>query len=139
MATAALDGESFDGFVSGHDFVVVGFLGGGAADEAAFAAAGAAAQAAHPAASLATVGAGEQVLFRMFGVEGGSATAIFRERVVLYFAPGIPDGTRLVQLLGRAAALDMAQVHAELEQQRAAESALATHRVCPTARRGSFS
>ena len=41
-------------------------------------------------------------------------------------------------LLDRVAALDMVQAHAEIEQERAARAALASHRVCPTARRGKF-
>jgi hypothetical protein len=143
MTTAALDHASFDGYISSHELVVVGFLGRAgrdeaAQDEAAFAVAVAAAQAAQPQAAFATVDAAQGELLQMFGVEG-SAVAIFRERVVLFFEPGIPAAARLTEVLQRAAALDMARVHAELEQQHATESALATHRVCPTARRGSFS
>lgn len=137
MATTALDEQTFDGFVSGNGFVVVGFLGGTAEEQAAFAVATAAAQAAHPEVAFAAVDAGHKDLFSMFGVEG-SAIAIFRERVVLYFEPGIPAAGKLGDVLSRAAALDMSAVHAELEQQRLTESALATHRVCPTARRGKF-
>lgn len=134
MSAIALDLGSFDGFVSDHDFVVIGFLGG-AADEAAFAVAMAAARAAQPRVEFATVDAGQGELFRMFGVRE-SATAIFRERVVLYFEPGIPAAPGLTSVLGRAAALDMAGIHAELAEQHARENALAAHRVCPTARRG---
>jgi hypothetical protein len=77
-------------------------------------------------------------LFAMFGLSD-SATAIFRNRVVFYLEPGIPSAGQLGGLLDRVLAVDFDRVRAEIEQQRAAEAALATHRVCPTARRGKLS
>lgn len=137
MPTIALESHTFDDFVSGHDVAVVGFTGG-ESDEVAYAAAASAALAAHPDVAFATVGSGQRDVLAMFGLEG-SATAIFRERVVLYLDLGILGAARLSELLRGAKSLDMAKVRARLDEEKAAEAAMATHLVCPTARRGTFS
>lgn len=137
MTPPVLDADNFDDFVSGNEIAVVGFIGGGGGDAASFCAGAGRAIAGHPAAAFATVGSDSRGLFDMFGLSG-SATAIFRQRVVVYLEPGIPAPEHMTLLLDRVAALDMAQAHAEIERERAARAALATHRVCPTARRGKF-
>lgn len=137
MAVPVLDADSFDEFVSANDVAVVGFIGPDAGDAARFASGAGHALGAHPAAAFATVGSNSRGLFDMFGLST-SATAIFRERVVVYLEPGILAAEHMALLLDRVAALDMEQAHAEIEQERAARAALATHRVCPTARRGKF-
>lgn len=137
MTPPVLDADTFDDFVSNNEVAVVGFIGEGGADAAGFAAVAGQAIATHSEAAFATVGSDSGSLFSMFGLKG-SATAIFRERIVVYLEPGIPTAEHMGILLGRVAALDMAQAHAEIEQERAARAALATHNVCPTARRGKF-
>lgn len=137
MALPVLDADNFDEFVSSNEVAVVGFIGRDAGDAARFAAGAGHALGDHPAAAFATVGSNSRGLFDMFGLST-SATAIFRERVVVYLEPGIPAVENLALLLDRVAKLDMAQAHAEIEQEREARAALAAHRVCPTARRGKF-
>lgn len=137
MTPPVLDAETFDDFVSSNEVAMVGFIGASGEDAASFSAAAGQAIAVHPEAAFATVGSDSRALFEMFGLSG-SATAIFRERVVVYLEPGIPAAGNMCVLLDRVAALDMAQAHAEIEQERATRAALATHRVCPTARRGKF-
>lgn len=138
MAPLQLDESSFDRFVSANPLAVIGFVAGGDGDAAAFVAVADVVAEAHPAAAFATVAADRHGLYEMFGLSS-TATAIFRERVVLYLEPGIPDAGQLDRLLVRIDALDIGKVHAEIEQQRLAETALATRRVCPTARRGKLS
>ncbi|HEY5931018.1 MAG TPA: hypothetical protein VIU02_11970 [Burkholderiales bacterium] len=137
MTPTVLDAETFDDFVSNNEVAVVGFIGEGGMDAAGFSAAAGQAMATHSGAAFATVGSDSSGLFSMFGLKG-SATAIFRERIVVYLEPGIPPAEHMKLLLDRVTALDMAQAHAEIEQERAARAALATHNVCPTARRGKF-
>lgn len=137
MTPPALDAESFDDFVSRNEVAVVGFMGADGGDAATFSAGAGQALPRHPEASFATVGSECRGLFEMFGLKG-SAMAIFRQRIVVYLEPGIPAAEHVSLLLDRVAALDMAQAHAEIEQERATRAALATHRVCPTARRGKF-
>lgn len=137
MTPPLLDAECFDDFVSGNEVAVVGFMGKDGGDPTIFSAGAALALPRHPQASFATVGSDSRGLFEMFGLNG-SALAIFRQRIVVYIEPGIPAAEHMALLLDRVAALDMAQAHAEIEQERAARAALATHRVCPTTRRGKF-
>lgn len=137
MIPPVLDAETFDDFVSRNEVAVVGFIGAGDGDAADFSVAAAQAMAVHAGAAFATVGGDSRGLFEMFGLSETS-TAIFRERVVVYLEPGIPAAEHMSLLLERVAALDIARVHAEIEQERAMRAALATHRVCPTARRGKF-
>jgi hypothetical protein len=137
-APLQLDESSFDRFVCANPVAVIGFVAGGDGDAAAFVAAAGAVAATHPAAAFGTVAAEQRGLYEMFGLNG-SATAIFRERVVLYLEPGIPDAGQLDRLLASIGALDIRKVHAEIEQQRQAEISLAALRVCPTARRGKLS
>lgn len=135
MTPSQLDESSFDRFVSANALAVIGFVAGDAGDAAKFAAVAGVVAEIHPEAAFATVAADKRGLYEMFGLNG-TATVIFRERVVLYLEPGIPDAGQLDRLLVRVDALDIGKVHAEIEEQRLAEIALATRRVCPTARRG---
>jgi len=137
MTPSVLDAETFDDFVSSNEVAVVGFIGDDGVDAAGFSAAAGQAIAIHSEAAFATVGSDSPGLFGMFGLKG-TATAIFRERIVVYLEPGIPPAEHMKLLLDRVAALDMAQAHAEIERERAARAALAIHNVCPTARRGKF-
>ena len=132
MAATRIDEQGFDACVSGHDVVVVGFV-----DDAASAGhfARLAEDARRQGVAFAEVTASSRGLFDMFGLTG-TALAIFRQRVVCYLEPGLPEAAKLGQLLDRVATLDMSLVKREIEEERAARDALAVRRVCPTARRG---
>lgn len=73
-------------------------------------------------------------VFDMFGLRATS-TGIFRQCVVLYLEPGLPNVGKPAQLLDGVAAPDIAKVRAEIEEERA-RAALAVHQTCPTTRRG---
>lgn len=72
----------------------------------------------------------------MFGIESAPALLLFRERIGLYAGPAAFSPAQLEALVRRALGLDMDEVRRELRAERLAESGLATHLVCPTARRG---
>ena len=72
----------------------------------------------------------------IFGIEAAPALLLFRERIGLYAGPATFSQAQLEALLRRAIALDMDEVRRELQAERLAETGLATHLVCPTARRG---
>ncbi len=72
----------------------------------------------------------------IFGIEAAPALLLFRERIGLYAGPATFPPAQLEAFLRRALALDMDQVRRELQAERLAETGLATHLVCPTARRG---
>lgn len=136
MPPEILDKANFDAFVSDHDTVVVGFLAD-AGEAAHFDSLAQAAGSRTPTVAFGIVEAECREIFDMFGLSA-TATGIFRQRVVLYLEAGLPDVGRLAQLLDGVAALDIAKVRAEIDEERA-RAALATHMVCPTARRGKMS
>ncbi len=80
--------------------------------------------------------AGLPELGSIFGIEAAPALLLFRERIGLYAGPATFSPAQLEALLRRALALDMDEVRRELQAERLAETGLATHLVCPTARRG---
>jgi hypothetical protein len=133
VTPARLDDGAFDKFVSEHEIAVVGFAG----DDAAVATIAqlAATIRSRADAAFGCVPADNRNLFDAFGLKG-TALAIFRQRIVFYLEPGLVEGSRLDALLDRVAGLDLVQVKAEIERERAASAPLAVHRVCPTARRG---
>lgn len=75
-------------------------------------------------------------LAKLFGVAEAPALVLFREGLGLYAGPASFDDAQLDRLLGRVCALDIDAARRQIEQERLAEAALATRRVCPTARRG---
>ena len=134
MTLAELDERSFDDFVSGHETVVVGFVGQ-EGDAALFSALAGAVLGHHPGVAFAKVPGHQRGLFDLFGLSG-TATAIFRARVGMYLEPGLPAADLMVRLLDGIGALNMQRVQAELQQEKAAREALAVRRVCPATRRG---
>ena len=134
MAPAVLDETGFDRFVSDNDTAVIGFV-----DEegsaALFSALASDVPWKHPGVAFAQVHGNSRGLFDMFGLSG-TATAIFRGRIVMYLEPGLPDAGRLTQLLDGVAALDIERVRTEIERERSARESLAVHRACPATRRG---
>lgn len=135
MAPTVLDESGFDEYVSGHDIVVVGFTEDPAS--AGHFARLAADAGQRSGIAFAQVTSASRGLFDMFGL-AGTALAIFRQRIVLYLEPGLPESEALGRLLDRVAAIDLAQAKKEIEEERAAREALAVRRVCPTARRGNL-
>lgn len=134
MALAVLDETVFDRFVSDNDTVVIGFVEEDS-DAAIFSALSTDVIGKHPGVAFAQVHGNSRGLFDMFGLNG-TAMAIFRGRVGMYLEAGLPAANQLTQLLSGIAALDMARVRAQLEQERSARESLAVHRVCPATRRG---
>ncbi|MEQ1879602.1 MAG: hypothetical protein ABL878_01375 [Burkholderiales bacterium] len=132
MSPTVLDESTFDGFLSEHETVVVGFVRE-KSDAAQFAALTSEVQGQRPAAAFARVNADS--LFDMFGLSAAS-TAIFRGRIGMYLEAGLPSTPRLLRLLDGVAALNMDRVYSEIEQEKAARDSLAVHRACPTNRRG---
>ncbi len=64
----------------------------------------------------------EQDLAGQFGIRSIPTLAIFRERVLLFSQPGSLPATALDEIIGQVRALDMAEVHAKIAEQEAADS-----------------
>lgn len=77
----------------------------------------------------------EPELAASFGINESPVLMIMREQVILYLEPALPEPEIFEGLLRRAGSLDMAKVHAEIQQQKEVEAALFSRRVCPTAKR----
>jgi hypothetical protein len=71
----------------------------------------------------------------MFAITAAPALLIMREKIGLYCAPGLPEPHMFRQLIERAAGLNMAAIHEELQREKEAEVALNMRRVCPAVRR----
>ena len=70
-----------------------------------------------------------------FGIDKSPMLMMMREKIILYLEPALPEPEIFEGLLRRAGSLDMAKVHAEIQQQKEAEMAMFSRRVCPTAKR----
>jgi len=75
---------------------------------------------------------------QLFGIRATPALVLFRQGVGLFVGPASFSATQLEALLRRALGLDMAKVQEEMQREREAEAAMATHLVCPAARRGTL-
>lgn len=133
MAPPVLDETGFDRFVSDNGTAVIGFVEEDG-NAAIFSALASDVLGKHPDVAFAQVHGNCRGVFDMFGLSG-TATAIFRGRVVMYLEKGLPAADRLARLLDAIAALNMERVQAEIEQERSARESLAVHRICPATRR----
>jgi hypothetical protein len=77
----------------------------------------------------------EPELAASFGIDESPVLMIMREQIILYLEPALPEPEIFEGLLRRAGGLDMARVRAEIKQEKEAEAALFSRRVCPTAKR----
>jgi hypothetical protein len=77
----------------------------------------------------------EMELAASFGIGESPVLMIMREQVILYLEPALPEPEIFEGLLRRAGSLDMAIVHADIQQQKEVAAALFSRRVCPTAKR----
>ena len=77
----------------------------------------------------------EPELAASFGINESPVMMIMREKIILYLEPALPEPEIFEDLLRRAGNLDMARVREEIKQEKEAEAALFSRRVCPTAKR----
>ena len=77
----------------------------------------------------------EPELAAMFGIADLPVLLMMREQVVLYCEAGLPEPEVFTMLVRRAGNLNMASIHAEIEQAKEIRGALFSRRVCPTAKR----
>jgi thioredoxin 1 len=60
----------------------------------------------------------EQELAGAFGIRSIPTLMVFREKVILFQQPGALPGAALEQVITQAKAIDMAKVHAEVQNQK---------------------
>lgn len=120
MATVELSKENFADIVQGHDMVLVDFWATWCGPCQTFGPIYESVSEKYPGVVFAKVNTEEQrELAGHFQVRSIPTLMIFREQVIIFSQPGAIPGSVLEDLIGKAQALDMAQVHAEIAKQQA--------------------
>ncbi len=120
MATVELNKDNFESVVTGNAMVVVDFWAPWCAPCRAFAPTFEAASDKHADVVFAKVNTEEeQELAAAFGIRSIPTLMVFREQVVLYAEAGALPPAMLEEVVTKAKAIDMAEVHREIAAQRA--------------------
>jgi thioredoxin 1 len=123
MATVELSKENFADIVQGHDMVLVDFWATWCGPCQTFGPIYESVSQKYPDVVFAKVNTEEQrELAGHFQVRSIPTLMIFREQVIIFSQPGAIPGSVLEDLIGKAQALDMAQVHAEIAKQQAGQA-----------------
>jgi len=123
MATVELSKENFADIVQGHDMVLVDFWATWCGPCQTFGPIYESVSEKYPDVVFAKVNTEEQrELAGHFQVRSIPTLMIFRDQVIIFSQPGAIPGSVLEDLIGKAQALDMAQVHAEIAKQQAGQA-----------------
>ncbi len=115
MTTINLTKDNFDKTVMGNDMVVVDFWAPWCGPCRFFSPVFEAASDKHPDIVFGKVNTEEQPdLAGMFGIRSIPTLMILREKVILYSEAGALPESALEEIIGKAQALDMAEVHAQI-------------------------
>jgi thioredoxin 1 len=123
MATVEITGENFEEMVSSHDLVFVDFWASWCGPCRSFAPTYEKVSEAHPHAVFAKVDTeAEQALAASFNIMSIPTLMIIREQVVLFSQAGALSESALVDLVEKATALDMQEIHRQVAQEKTAHS-----------------
>jgi thioredoxin 1 len=118
MTTVALTKENFEQVVTGNDVVIVDFWAPWCGPCRSFAPTFEAASEKHDDVVFAKVNTDEeQEIASTFSIRSIATLMLFREKVVLYQEAGALPPSALDEVLAKAKAVDMAQVHREIAEQ----------------------
>ena len=124
MATVELTKDNFEQTVNGNPIVIVDFWAPWCGPCRGFAPVFEKAAEAHKDIVFAKVNTDEQQeLAGSFGIRSIPTLMVFREQVIVFQQAGALPGSALEQVLTQTKALDMAKVHQEVAQQKAAGAA----------------
>jgi thioredoxin len=123
MATVELTKENFSEIVQGNDMVLVDFWATWCGPCQSFGPIYEDVSGKYPDVVFAKVNTEDQrELAGHFQVRSIPTLMIFREQVIIFSQPGAIPGSALEDLIGKAQALDMAEVHAEIAKQQAGQA-----------------
>ncbi|KAF0101932.1 MAG: thioredoxin [bacterium] len=115
MAVLELNEQNFEETILNNDFVVIDFWAPWCGPCRGFAPVYEAASEKHEGVVFAKVNTEEQqALAAHFQIRSIPTLVIFREKVIIYAQPGAMPANAFDDLVARAKAIDMAQVHAEI-------------------------
>jgi thioredoxin 1 len=123
MAVLELNEQNFEEVILNNDFVVIDFWAPWCGPCKGFAPVFEAASEKHEGVTFAKVNTEEhQALAGHFQIRSIPTLVIFREKVIIYAQPGALPASGFDDLIARAKAVDMAQVHAEIAAESAKEN-----------------
>ena len=121
MATVTLTQDNFEQVVTDSKFVIIDFWAPWCGPCRGFAPVFESASEKHPDIVFAKLNTDEeQELGATFNIRSIPTLMIFREKVIVFSQPGALPGKQFEELIGKARELDMAQVHKEIAEQKAA-------------------
>ena len=121
MATVTLTNDNFEQVVTDNQFVIIDFWAPWCGPCHGFAPVFESASEKHPDIVFAKLNTDEeQELGATFSIRSIPTLMIFREKVIVFSQPGALPGKQFEELIGKARELDMAQVHEEIADQKAA-------------------